>query len=950
MATQVALSWTAPSGATTYNVYRGTSTGGESSTPIQINIHGTTFEDANPPSNTSSNNSAGLAYGTTYFYKITAVNSGGESAKSSEVHVTTQPDAVTSFTCTPGDSKVTLSWSALPGATGYHIYRDTLGGVGGAANLTTTGTSFIDSGLVNGTTYYYSIAAFNADGENGNTGQTNSATPTGTSGVLGGLPTNLRATPGNAQVVLTWNPVSNATKYNISRAFGSNGATPLASVNAPTVTYTDKNLTNGTVYSYTVQAANPSSTGALTSAVTATPLVPGAPTSLTATAEPGQVVLTWTATGTSYAIYRGTAPGTETLLDMGLTGNSFIDAGVSNGVPYYYQIQALNTGGTGPMSAEVTATPNGTTPSGTPPNGWINFVTFNLPGEPVQSILCSIPDINRPIRAAVLTVEGNNMQNVANKYNALMVGIDGFTGYSFGLDSSQQNISLSTPFDTSHGICVLDYRWPVLGAQRIQAALNAVVSAVAAQFPTQPHPEIANVGLVLYGFSTGEDNVNLAAAQPSLVNRVLAVVHLSEIDEDRYNPLATLDTAPHLFLASGQGSIVNGQPQGDPFSNLVLGVEDFPSVTHDTEARGLATNQGAPFTVIDNAGAGHGDNADHPFVSIWLDSVLSQRLPATVPMIAPVNLPSWQNTASSWVGTYTLQSNVTTSPWGQSGNPGVQLINNAVTTKGAYTDSRPFTWLPSANAAQAWLTYANTGALNSLIPVLIGQATASGTAGQPFYYQITATNLPTSYSASYPNHSSLPFGLQFNSATGVISSTSGTGLTGSGSATILIGASNVEGSTSTTSGNTLTITVNQQSTVTFGQWATNNGITADPSATPLNDGVPNLFKYVFDINPKNTMSASDRAALPTVSTDTTTKPGTTYLTLTYRTNPTVTNVNIAAQISPDMTNWGPPVPVNQLPLFQQTPIAGSSDLTTKVGVNVTGQSAAFMRLQITQTP
>ena len=56
---------------------------------------------------------------------------------------------------------------------------------------------------------------------------------------------------------------------------------------------------------------------------------------------------------------------------------------------------------------------------------------------------------------------------------------------------------------TPPNICIIDYRLPQFGALKIQALLNAIVAI----FPA--HPEIANTGLVLYGFSEGTDNTNL---------------------------------------------------------------------------------------------------------------------------------------------------------------------------------------------------------------------------------------------------------------------------------------------------------------------------------------------------------------------------------------------------------------------------------------------------------
>jgi hypothetical protein len=72
----VILSWAASAGASSYNVYRGTTQGGEDSTPIATGVTTTSFTDT------------GLTNGTTYYYLVTAVNDQGESAPSREVSAT----------------------------------------------------------------------------------------------------------------------------------------------------------------------------------------------------------------------------------------------------------------------------------------------------------------------------------------------------------------------------------------------------------------------------------------------------------------------------------------------------------------------------------------------------------------------------------------------------------------------------------------------------------------------------------------------------------------------------------------------------------------------------------------------------------------------------------------------------------------------------------------------
>jgi len=74
--TQVSLSWTASAGATSYNIYRGTTAGGESGTPIATGVTGTTYTNT------------GLTNGQIYYYKVKAINASGTSGYSNEASAT----------------------------------------------------------------------------------------------------------------------------------------------------------------------------------------------------------------------------------------------------------------------------------------------------------------------------------------------------------------------------------------------------------------------------------------------------------------------------------------------------------------------------------------------------------------------------------------------------------------------------------------------------------------------------------------------------------------------------------------------------------------------------------------------------------------------------------------------------------------------------------------------
>jgi fibronectin type 3 domain-containing protein len=152
---QIALSWTAPIGAATYNLYRSTVPGGEGAVPFQIGLTSTSFTDTN------------LANGTSYYYQVTAIDGGGESGKSIESSAITTPSAPGGLIAAPGPLQVSIIWNASAGAATYNVYRSTASGAEGATPFKTglAATTFTDTGLTSGTTYYYQVTAVNAAGE-----------------------------------------------------------------------------------------------------------------------------------------------------------------------------------------------------------------------------------------------------------------------------------------------------------------------------------------------------------------------------------------------------------------------------------------------------------------------------------------------------------------------------------------------------------------------------------------------------------------------------------------------------------------------------------------------------------------------------------------------------------------------------------------------------------------
>ncbi len=255
---QVNLSWSASSGATAYYVKRGTTSGGP-------------YTQVSTPTATSYADNS-VTNGTKYFYVVSAYNSYGQSTNSSEVSATPtapQPPAVPSgLQATAGNAQVSLTWTASSGATSYHVKRSTTNGGPYAQVSAPTAANFTDTGLANGTTYYYVVSAVSSAGESANSSQA-SATPVAPAAPPA-VPTGLMATAGNAQVSLTWTASAGATSYHVKRSTTSGG--PYTQVAAPTTTSdADTGLTNGTTYYYVVSALNAAGESANSSQVSAAP-------------------------------------------------------------------------------------------------------------------------------------------------------------------------------------------------------------------------------------------------------------------------------------------------------------------------------------------------------------------------------------------------------------------------------------------------------------------------------------------------------------------------------------------------------------------------------------------------------------------------------------------------------------------------------------------------------
>jgi fibronectin type 3 domain-containing protein len=258
---QVTISWTAVGNATSYNLYWATTSG---VTPA----NGTKIAGI-----TSPYVKTGLAAGMSYYFVVTAVNSAGESAASAQVSATANaapptpavPAAPAGVMATGGTNQVTVSWSAVSGATSYNLYWSTTSGVTTATGAKIAGVTSpaVRTGLSASTTYYYIVTAVNSAVESAASLQVAATTlgPTPPPTVPA-APTGASAVGGANRVTVSWSAVSGATSYNLywSTTSGVTTATGtrIAGVTSP---YVHTGLADGTTYYYIVTGQNSAGEG-----------------------------------------------------------------------------------------------------------------------------------------------------------------------------------------------------------------------------------------------------------------------------------------------------------------------------------------------------------------------------------------------------------------------------------------------------------------------------------------------------------------------------------------------------------------------------------------------------------------------------------------------------------------------------------------------------------------
>jgi len=290
-----------------------------------------------------------------YNYLLTAT----EISRLYNLQVPLVPATPTGLVATAGNAQVTLNWNAPSAASGFNLYRSWSSG-GSYALIATNvnAVSYTETGLTNGTTYYFEVAAINSGTASANSTSVN-ATPQAITepAAPGSLIANTVSTN---QIGLGWVDNSGGTAgFQIQRSYDGVSFYVVGNVGAGVSNFTDSGLLTGATYYYRVLAVvgSVSSPACVILAVTTLPLPP---TGLTATAGDGEVDLSWTASygAAAYNVNRSTGSGGPyTVVTSGLTGTSYIDTAVTNGVTCYYVVTATAGNAISVNSGQASATP-----------------------------------------------------------------------------------------------------------------------------------------------------------------------------------------------------------------------------------------------------------------------------------------------------------------------------------------------------------------------------------------------------------------------------------------------------------------------------------------------------------------------------------------------------------------------------------------------------------------
>ncbi|MBW3658873.1 MAG: fibronectin type III domain-containing protein [Actinobacteria bacterium] len=286
---------------------------------------------------------------TTWWYRIRAIDDDGLVSAPGEVGSTSTAPAVPTNVriAAVDDRALTVAWdgTSRPLA-GYRVERATGDGPFSRVGGLVTGTSFTDTGLQNGTTYRYRVIAEDRRGVRSTPSAPVSGAPRASAAPA--PPISLALADATGGVTLEWgpSPSRDVVGYQILRSVGGAAATELGGLRTGR-TYTDRDVSAGTRYDYTVVAVDDDGRRSAPTTAMTWVLQPSAPRDLTATPVGlSTVSLAWDASSdrtASYEVWRAEGAAAPALIAR-VDGTSMDDVGLLLETPYRYFVRAVSAG------------------------------------------------------------------------------------------------------------------------------------------------------------------------------------------------------------------------------------------------------------------------------------------------------------------------------------------------------------------------------------------------------------------------------------------------------------------------------------------------------------------------------------------------------------------------------------------------------------------------------
>ena len=238
------LKWKAVTGAAKYEIYRSYSRDGS-------------YSKYSTQTSTAYTNSSYLTSGTTYYYKVRALDANGNAGPYSAAVSVTCRLKLSAPSVTGGkdsQGRPTLKWNAVSGAAKYEVYRARSRSGTYTKYSTQTSTSYTNSSyLTSGTTYYYKVRALGSDGSYGPYSSVASVTYRATSSAVPAEVTMGKATAQGSYITVTWDKAANAASYRVYRRVNNSSDWNVVASSVSGTSYTDWNVEPGVRYTYTVR-------------------------------------------------------------------------------------------------------------------------------------------------------------------------------------------------------------------------------------------------------------------------------------------------------------------------------------------------------------------------------------------------------------------------------------------------------------------------------------------------------------------------------------------------------------------------------------------------------------------------------------------------------------------------------------------------------------------------